>query len=460
MSARDDEGDDERALLAGVIVQRVDLARELAVLRLRAPGATFFLMMASGRPAPLAGIARTKPFKGAGLFTAPESAVPLGEKLRARSRLEGARVAGLGAKRILFTKEDARFLLEAASASGARVVLRELGADEALGETPAPAEDLDAWIARGDALVRSFGEGALASRRQELVRALAKAVTKVERRIAAIEGDLGRIGAADALASKAAAFVAEASRAQRGASSLTVTDWSTGEPLPLTIALDPAKSAREQIDAMFKRARRLKQGGVIARQRLAQAESAWEVLGALAQEAPKTEGFEAIDALARQARAAAPREFALGAGASPGGAAKGAAKGAPSKPYRVFRGAQGARIFVGKGAAGNDALSFHVARPHDLWLHAKGRTGAHVIVPLDKGHTCDAALLVEAALLAAHFSEAREETIVEIEHTPRRYLRKPRGAAPGFVVVEREKVLVLRVEPDRLAALLAGEEIV
>jgi predicted ribosome quality control (RQC) complex YloA/Tae2 family protein len=126
----------------------------------------------------------------------------------------------------------------------------------------------------------------------------------------------------------------------------------------------------------------------------------------------------------------------------------------------VFRGAQGARIFVGKGAAGNDALSFHVARPHDLWLHAKGRTGAHVIVPLDKGHTCDAALLVEAALLAAHFSEAREETIVEIEHTPRRYLRKPRGAAPGFVVVEREKVLVLRVEPDRLAALLAGEEIV
>jgi hypothetical protein len=89
MSARDDEGDDERALLAGVIVQRVDLARELAVLRLRAPGATFFLMMASGRPAPLVGIARTKPFKGAGLFTAPESAVPLGEKLRARSRLEG-----------------------------------------------------------------------------------------------------------------------------------------------------------------------------------------------------------------------------------------------------------------------------------------------------------------------------------------------------------------------------------
>jgi hypothetical protein len=447
-------------LLAGAMVQRVDLARELCVLRLRAPGATWFLMMASARPPPLVGVARSKPFKGAGLFTAPESAVPLGEKLRARARLEGARVAAIEGKRIVFTRDETRFVLEASSAGGARVLLREVAPDEALGEVGAPAEELEAWCARGDLLVRSFGEGALAARRQELVRALARAITKVERRIAAIEGDLSRIGAADALASKAAAFVAEAARAPRGASALTVTDWSTGEPLPLTMALDPAKSAREQIDAMFKRARRLKLGGVIARERLAQAEAGWEALGALALEAPQAAGFEEIDALAKRARAAAPREFALGAGASSGGGGRAAAKGAPSRPYRVFRGAGEARIFVGKGAAGNDALSFHVAKPHDLWLHAKGRTGAHVIVPLDKNHSCAAELLVDAALLAAHFSEAREETVVEVEHTARRYLRKPKGSAPGFVVVEREKVLVLRMEPQRLAALLAGEEVV
>ncbi|MEO7328580.1 MAG: hypothetical protein ABI193_08385, partial [Minicystis sp.] len=93
--------DDDPPLLAGAMVQRVDLARDLAVLRLRAPGANFFVILASGRAPPLLGIARTKPFKGAGLFTAPESAVPLGEKLRARSRLEGARVLAITAKRIV-----------------------------------------------------------------------------------------------------------------------------------------------------------------------------------------------------------------------------------------------------------------------------------------------------------------------------------------------------------------------
>jgi len=45
------------------------------------------------------------------------------------------------------------------------------------------------------------------------------------------------------------------------------------------------------------------------------------------------------------------------------------------------------------------------ARGHDLWLHAKGRTGAHVVVPLDKGHTCPAEVLIDAAHLAAHFSD-------------------------------------------------------
>jgi predicted ribosome quality control (RQC) complex YloA/Tae2 family protein len=114
-------------------------------------------------------------------------------------------------------------------------------------------------------------------------------------------------------------------------------------------------------------------------------------------------------------------------------------------------------VLVGRGADHNDALSFQVARPHDLWLHAKGYPGAHVIVPLDKGASCPADLLVEAAHLAAHFSGARDEAIVEVEYAPRRYLRKPRGSAPGAVVVDREKVIVLRREEDRLRRLLERE---
>ena len=112
---------------------------------------------------------------------------------------------------------------------------------------------------------------------------------------------------------------------------------------------------------------------------------------------------------------------------------------------------------VGRGAAHNDELTLHVARPRDLWLHAKNWTGAHVVVPLGKGMSCPPDLLVQAAHLAAHFSDARGERTVEVSYAPRRYVRKRKGSAPGAVVVDREKVLLLRKEPATLRRLLESE---
>jgi predicted ribosome quality control (RQC) complex YloA/Tae2 family protein len=82
-----------------------------------------------------------------------------------------------------------------------------------------------------------------------------------------------------------------------------------------------------------------------------------------------------------------------------------------------------------------------------------------VIVQLDKGQTCDSSDLVDAAHLAAYFSDAREEKVADVQYTDRRYLRKPKGSPPGFVIVDREKVLVLRVEPEILRGLLEREDV-
>ena len=450
-------------LLEDAAVQRVDMGPLVAVLRLRAPGETSYLILVAGRRGRAVGLLASRPWKGAGL---PGGSLPDGERLRFRARLEGARVEALGPRRILLRKGEARFALEAGAGEGARVTLREVPAEEPLADDEAragddsDAGDDEALRAAGERIARELGEDALATRRQELGRAMAKARARVERRVEAVRADLGRIGEADALAARATAFVAEASRAPRGATRLTVTDWSTGEPRPLELSLDPARPAREQIDAMFKRSRRLKLGAAIARRRLDEASQAAARLDAVAARLGAVTALAEVEALAVEARAAAPRDFALAARSGGGGgkAAAGGAKAAPSRPFRLYRDAAGERILVGRGAAHNDALTFHHARPHDLWLHAKGRTGAHVIVPLEKGHTCPADRLVDAAHLAAHFSEAREEAIVEVQHTERRYLRKPRGSAPGLVVVDREKVLVLRVERERIARLLAAEE--
>ena len=126
--------------------------------------------------------------------------------------------------------------------------------------------------------------------------------------------------------------------------------------------------------------------------------------------------------------------------------------------YRTFVASGNRRIFVGKGAADNDTLTVTIARPHDHWLHARGIHGAHVIIPRDNNAQIPPALLSDAAHRAAHFSDARGERLIEIQHTEKRYVRKPKGAAPGAVLVDREKVLVLRVESDRITRLLASEE--
>jgi predicted ribosome quality control (RQC) complex YloA/Tae2 family protein len=163
-----------------------------------------------------------------------------------------------------------------------------------------------------------------------------------------------------------------------------------------------------------------------------------------------------VDAALLKAKKTAPRDVAL-----PGTQVAGPKKqgSLPRTPFRAFFARSGRRLMVGKGAADNDQLTLHVARPHDLWLHAKDRTGAHVIAPMDKGQTLPAEDLVDAAHLAAHFSEARDEKVVDVQYTDRRYLRKPKGSPAGFVVVDREKVLVLRVEPAIMQGLLEREDV-
>ena len=251
-----------------------------------------------------------------------------------------------------------------------------------------------------------------------------------------------------------------AATASRGADRLHAVDWTTGEARAIELPIDPARSAREQIDALFKRARRLKEGGRIARARLAEAGASLASLERTLSDltAPDAE----LADLEGRGRAAAPRDFRLShdAAAGPGGPVRVRSRSTEQvrKPvYRTFVGASGARILVGRGAAQNDALTFRVARPHDLWLHARDTTGAHVVVALAKGKSCPPDWLVEAAHLAAHFSDARDERLVDVVYTPRRYLRKPRGSPPGLVVIDREKVFVLRKDDGALQKLLDAE---
>lgn len=292
------------------------------------------------------------------------------------------------------------------------------------------------------------------ARRDAFARALARAIARIDRRSAAIRSDLEKAEKARATAERARLFVASAAAAPRGTRVLVALDWATGGPEPIEMPLDPSRGAGEQLAAIFRRARRLAAGAATSRERL----RVTEVAGDRLREVALSLAAEDVDITSLEARALhiAPRDYSHGA--------KAAAAASPQKsralarpPYRKFVGAAGRAIFVGRDAARNDELTLHVARPRDLWLHARNWTGAHVVVPLDKGESCPAEVLVQAAHLAAHFSEARSERVVEVTYAPRRFVRKPRGSAPGAVVVDREKVLVLRKQDALLRGLLDSE---
>jgi predicted ribosome quality control (RQC) complex YloA/Tae2 family protein len=301
-------------------------------------------------------------------------------------------------------------------------------------------------------------DDALANPREDaLRRAVSRAIARVERRKLAIRGDLLRAEEAAATARAAEPFVGEAARARRGATRLVATDWSEGVAREVVFPLDPARGAREQLDAVFRKARRLKEGARVARARLEDTEKALASLALVAQalDAPEGEVID-VDALEARARTAAPRDFTVPAAQAPGRRSSSAQEPAP--PYRTYLSTSGARILVGRGAERNDALTLHVARPRDLWLHAKGHAGAHVVVPLAKGASCPSEVLVEAAHLAAHFSDAKHEAVIEVQYTPRRYVRKPRRSPPGLVTVDREKVMILRRDEGLLRRLLDREQ--
>jgi hypothetical protein len=432
--------DSRSLLLAGAIVQRADVGEHAAVLKVRLPGETTYVVAAAG----------------AGLGMS-QLKVPRPDGARAMARLEGFRVAMLRPSDALLSRGDEWLVVraEARRITVTPATASVAGWDDA---QAARASDRAVWLERGGSMRAVVAGAALDGKRGEAVRALRKGIVRLERRVAAVRGDMARIGDAEALAARAQWLVPEAARAPRGATSLRITDWSTGEAQVVEVPLDPSKPAKDQVQAMFQRARRLKLGAQIAEERLRSAEAACARLRAIEGEIAASETLAGVEAGVSAARAAAPKDVTFSSAAqAPGGRA---GKGAQprSLPFRTFHGASGARLLVGRGAAHNDALTFQTARPHDLWLHAKGRTGAHVIVPLAKNHTCPGDVLVEAAHLAAHFSDARDEAVVDVQYASRRHLRKPRGSAPGLVVVDREKVLAVRMEPSLLRALLDREE--
>ncbi|MEM9325475.1 MAG: NFACT RNA binding domain-containing protein [Bacteroidota bacterium] len=112
-------------------------------------------------------------------------------------------------------------------------------------------------------------------------------------------------------------------------------------------------------------------------------------------------------------------------------------------PYKE-RIIQGYQVLIGKNAKANDELTLRHAKKDDLWLHARDVPGSHVVIRKPGKSNIPDLVIEKAAELAAYYSKRKSDSLCPVIVTPRKYVRKRKGAAAGEVIVDREEVVMVR----------------
>jgi len=247
----------------------------------------------------------------------------------------------------------------------------------------------------------------------------------------------------DELRKKGDLITAQLHSLKKGAAVVEVPDYYD-ENMPLVrIELDPSLSPAENAQRYYKRYNKLKAAAELTQDQLRQNEEEIEYLEGQLDNLEKCAAVEELNEIRREME----REGYLRQSSG-----KNKARETVSKPM-AFKSSAGIPIFVGKNNVQNDRLTFSAA-PEETWMHAKNMPGSHVI--LRSAHP-DRASLLEAARLAAWFSRGKNSQNVPVDYTLRRYVKKPSGAKPGYVIYTNQTTLF--VDPDEnLVRQLSTEE--
>jgi predicted ribosome quality control (RQC) complex YloA/Tae2 family protein len=234
--------------------------------------------------------------------------------------------------------------------------------------------------------------------------------------------------------------------ARRSGSVIVVPDPYDVGGATIEIPAPPQRSLVQVADDLFRLQRRSRRG-------LASASARAETL---IRRTGRLEGLlevhgRTVDAAGAATLEAAMREEGLPVGlVGPTRAARVTAglTGPRLEGVRMITSADGWTILVGRSGPDNDRLTFKIAAPDDIWLHAAGVHGAHVVIRSpDRSAAVPAATMVEAARLALWFSDARSEAAADVHWTRRRNVRRAKGGSSGMVVLKRFETIRVRSQP-------------
>ena len=261
----------------------------------------------------------------------------------------------------------------------------------------------------------------------------------------------------------------------RGASEVTLPDHTGGPAATLTISVDPALSPAANAERLFKAARRGRRGSIRVTARLAETEAELGRVHAWSERVAGASNLQTLEAVRRemertprllasrdrtalagtgQAQNPAPHEPGRRAGARP---SSGRRKEGPEP--RRFVSSDGLPILVGRDNEGNDYLTVHLAKSHDLWLHVQDHAGSHVVIRVsNREGNVPRRTLIQAAQLAAYYSQARDHGKVAVDYTLRKYVHKPKKAKSGLVTISQEKTIIVSSDKSLIQKLAAPED--
>ena len=260
--------------------------------------------------------------------------------------------------------------------------------------------------------------------------------TNLERLAGKLEADLGGHGDAEKWKRFGDLLLANAGTAKRSGSGYVVVDYYDEATPEIEIDADENMTPTEAAESYFKRYTKARNAADEIAKRRAEVESELAKLSSQEQRLEKaiSEGDEsAIDEFAANKRPEIKQKSRSGGGAT-------------SALARSFISSDGFEILVGKKAKDNDHLSFKIAKSLDLWMHAADYPGSHVVVRNPNRREIPPSTLIEAAQLAAFYSQGRTQVKAAVHYTQKKFVNKPRGAAPGLVSLASFKTIL--VEPQ------------
>jgi len=274
---------------------------------------------------------------------------------------------------------------------------------------------------------RMRSTSSLQSHASEILVTLRQQQTKLQRSVAAVEKDLKNTSRADEYDKYATLLMGNLSGVEKGVKSVTIPDEFGIVVVPLDAKLSPVQNAQRY----FEKAKKSRLAYGQSRKRLAEIHATLQTADDLLTSAEAIHSKEDLKEFLA-GRAKELHRFGIGK----------KAEEREQLPFRIFTVDGGFEVWAGKSSRNNDVLTMKHAKPNDLWFHARGVSGSHVILKTNTGNGEPGKKAREqAAGIAAYYSKMKNARMVPVAMTDRKYVRKPKGSPPGTVVLEREKVI-------------------